>query len=45
VFSAHGDDVTFTMVDGEVLMDEHGVRVADADAIRRRAREIDVPTG
>jgi cytosine/adenosine deaminase-related metal-dependent hydrolase len=45
VFSAHGDDVTFTMVDGEVLMDEHGVRVADADAIRRRAREIDIPTG
>ncbi|KTG27200.1 5'-deoxyadenosine deaminase [Haloferax profundi] len=39
VFSAHGDDVVFTMVDGEVLYDggEH-VR-ADADDIRRRARE------
>ncbi|WP_117591199.1 5'-deoxyadenosine deaminase [Haloprofundus halophilus] len=42
VFSAHGDDVRFTMVDGEVLYDdgEH-VRV-DADEIRARANEYDV---
>ncbi|WP_435064073.1 5'-deoxyadenosine deaminase [Halobaculum sp. EA56] len=45
VFSAHGDDVTFTMVDGEVLYDEArgGHRTLDAGSIRRRAREFDVP--
>ncbi len=45
VFAAHGDDVVFTMVDGEVLMDEGGVRVADAGAIRRDARAVDLPVG
>ncbi|WP_049926017.1 5'-deoxyadenosine deaminase [Halopiger goleimassiliensis] len=39
VFAAHGDDVRFTMVDGEVLMDDGEVLVADAAAVRRRARE------
>ncbi|EMA43049.1 5'-deoxyadenosine deaminase [Halobiforma nitratireducens] len=39
VFAAHGDDVQFTMVDGEVLMADGDVLVADADAIRARARE------
>ncbi|MFC6988819.1 5'-deoxyadenosine deaminase [Haloplanus sp. GCM10025708] len=39
VFSAHGDDVTFTMVDGEVCYDRGELVAADADAIRRRARE------
>ena len=42
VFAAHGDDVVFTMVDGNVLMDDGEVTVADADEIRRRAREIDL---
>ncbi|WP_254545129.1 5'-deoxyadenosine deaminase [Halomarina pelagica] len=40
VFAAHGDDVRFTMVDGEVLQERGEVVVADADAIRARAREI-----
>jgi cytosine/adenosine deaminase-related metal-dependent hydrolase len=39
VFATHGDDVTFTMVDGEVLMQDGEVTVADAEAIRREARE------
>jgi cytosine/adenosine deaminase-related metal-dependent hydrolase len=42
VYSAHADDVEFTMVDGEVLMDAGTVRTVDADAIRRRARAIDL---
>jgi len=42
VFGAHGDDVVFTMVDGEVLQSRGEVVVADADAIRRRARDIDI---
>jgi cytosine/adenosine deaminase-related metal-dependent hydrolase len=37
VFAAHGDDVQFTMVDGEVLMADGEVTVADADAIREEA--------
>ncbi|MFA1612011.1 5'-deoxyadenosine deaminase [Halobellus rubicundus] len=42
VFAAHGDDVTFTMVDGEVVYDAAfgGLQTGDADAIRRRAREV-----
>ncbi|MFB6068666.1 MAG: 5'-deoxyadenosine deaminase [Halobacterium sp.] len=39
VFSAHGDDVTFTMVDGEVCYDRGELVTGDADAIRRRARD------
>jgi cytosine/adenosine deaminase-related metal-dependent hydrolase len=42
VYSAHADDVEFTMVDGEVLMEAGTVRTVDADAIRRRARAIDL---
>lgn len=42
VFSAHGDDVVFTMVDGEVLYDDGELTVADADELRRRAREVDL---
>ncbi|WP_049923751.1 5'-deoxyadenosine deaminase [Halopiger djelfimassiliensis] len=40
VFAAHGDDVRFTMVDGEVLMRDGEILVADAEAIRERAREF-----
>ena len=40
VFAAHGDDVRFTMVDGRVLLDDGEVVVADASAIRERAREV-----
>jgi cytosine/adenosine deaminase-related metal-dependent hydrolase len=39
VFAAHGDDVVFTMVDGEVLMDDGEVVTLDAPAIRERASE------
>jgi len=42
VYSAHGDDVTFTMVDGNVLMDGGEVTVTDASAIRNAAQEVDV---
>jgi cytosine/adenosine deaminase-related metal-dependent hydrolase len=43
VFAAHGDDVTFTMVDGELVYDEAfgGLQTADADEIRRRARAVE----
>jgi 5-methylthioadenosine/S-adenosylhomocysteine deaminase len=40
VFAARSSDVQFTMVDGEVLMDDGEVTVADAGAIRGRAQEI-----
>ncbi|ELY75223.1 5'-deoxyadenosine deaminase [Natrinema gari] len=39
-FAAHGDDVQFTMVDGTALMRDGEVFVADAAAIRSRAREF-----
>jgi len=39
VFAAHGDDVTFTMVDGEVLQRDGEVVAADAEAVRAEARE------
>ncbi|AFO58726.1 5'-deoxyadenosine deaminase [Natrinema sp. J7-2] len=39
-FAAHGDDVQFTMVDGTTLMRDGEVLVADAAAIRSRAREF-----
>ncbi len=42
VFAAHGDDVVFTMVDGEVLYDDGELTVADADAIRQAAREVEL---
>jgi cytosine/adenosine deaminase-related metal-dependent hydrolase len=37
VFAAHGEDVRFTMVDGEVLMEDGKVTTIDADAVRDRA--------
>ena len=40
VFAARGEDVQFTMVDGEVLMSEGTVTVADADEIRETASEV-----
>jgi len=40
VYAAHGDDVRFTMVDGDVLYDDGEVLVADAERIRTQAREF-----
>ncbi len=40
VYGAHGDDVEFTMVDGEVLVDDGEVTTVDADEIRSQARDI-----
>jgi len=40
VFAARGGDVAFTMVDGEVLMEDGTVTVADAEAIRAAATEV-----
>jgi 5-methylthioadenosine/S-adenosylhomocysteine deaminase len=42
VFAAHGDDVAFTMIDGEVLYDDGEITVADAQAIREEARAVDL---
>ena len=42
VFSARGDDVQFTMVDGNVLMEDGDVQVADADRIREEAMAVDL---
>jgi cytosine/adenosine deaminase-related metal-dependent hydrolase len=38
VFAAHGEDIAFTMVDGEVLYEDGELTVADAQAIREEAR-------
>jgi cytosine/adenosine deaminase-related metal-dependent hydrolase len=40
VFAARASDVRFTMVDGEVLMEDGEVTVADAAAIRREAQDV-----
>ena len=40
VFAAHGDDVVFTMVDGNVVQDDGTVRTCDATAVRQRAKEL-----
>lgn len=40
VFAARGEDIKFTMVDGNVLMENGTVTIADADAIRESAREV-----
>ncbi|WP_436901863.1 5'-deoxyadenosine deaminase [Halovenus halobia] len=40
VFAARGEDVTFTMVDGEALVEDGEVTVADADAIREEATAV-----
>lgn len=42
VFGAHGDDVAFTMVDGNVLMEDGEVTVTDAKEIRRQAHDIEL---
>jgi 5-methylthioadenosine/S-adenosylhomocysteine deaminase len=39
VYAAHGDDVQFTMVDGEVVYDGEPTRV-DARQVRERAQEL-----
>ena len=39
VYAAHGDDVEFTMVDGEVVYDGEPTRV-DAERVRERAQEL-----
>lgn len=40
VFAARGEDVEFSMVDGEVLMENGTVTVADADSIRESASAV-----
>jgi cytosine/adenosine deaminase-related metal-dependent hydrolase len=40
VFATHGDDVRFTMVDGNVLYDDGVVTTVDAPAVRKRASEL-----
>ncbi|MXV60507.1 5'-deoxyadenosine deaminase [Natronorubrum sp. JWXQ-INN-674] len=40
VYGAHGDDVVFSMVDGNVLVEDGEVTVVDAEAIREEARAI-----
>ena len=42
VYSAHGDDVRFTMVDGNVLMADGEITVVDAERIRRRGAEVGI---
>jgi cytosine/adenosine deaminase-related metal-dependent hydrolase len=42
VFAAHGDDVVFTMVDGNVLMEDGEVQTVDSAAVRERASDIDL---
>lgn len=42
VFAAHGDDVEFSMVDGNVLMREGELTTADAEKIRNQANAIDL---
>jgi guanine deaminase len=40
VFAARGHDVEFTMVDGNILMQNGTVTIADAERIRRSATEV-----
>lgn len=40
VFAARGEDVQFTMVDGEILMEDGTVTVVDADTVRKSATEV-----
>ncbi len=42
VFSAHGDDVEFSMVDGNVLMQNGELTTVDAEEIRTQANAIDL---
>jgi cytosine/adenosine deaminase-related metal-dependent hydrolase len=43
VFAAHGDDVAFTMVNGDMVYEDGELPTGDADEIRRRAREYELP--
>jgi 5-methylthioadenosine/S-adenosylhomocysteine deaminase len=40
VYGARGDDVQFTMVDGDVVVSGGDLQVADAERIRREARAV-----
>jgi cytosine/adenosine deaminase-related metal-dependent hydrolase len=40
VFAAHGEDVQFTMVDGNVLVEDGDVTTVDAEKIRQRADDV-----
>ena len=40
IFAGHGDDVQFTMIDGNVLMEDGEVTVVDANEIRQQASTI-----
>ncbi|WP_135537043.1 5'-deoxyadenosine deaminase [Halostella pelagica] len=40
VFAAHGEDVMFTMVDGNVLVENGEVTTVDAERIRQRADDV-----
>jgi cytosine/adenosine deaminase-related metal-dependent hydrolase len=40
VFAAHGEDVMFTMVDGNVLVEDGEVTTVDAERIRQRADDV-----
>ena len=40
VFAARGDDVEFTMVNGEVVVEDGEVLTVDADAVRAEARAV-----
>ncbi len=42
VYAARGDDVVFTMVDGEVLVEDGEVTAVDAESIRDEARNVDL---
>jgi cytosine/adenosine deaminase-related metal-dependent hydrolase len=43
VFSAHGDDVEFTMVNGDVVYEDGELQTGDADEIRKKATEYELP--
>lgn len=45
VFGAHGDDVQFTMVDGEVLQDEGEVQTVDVDALIEEISQLPLEFG
>jgi 5-methylthioadenosine/S-adenosylhomocysteine deaminase len=40
VYATHGDDVTFTMVDGAVRQDDGQIQCCDAATVRRRAERL-----
>ncbi|UHQ95248.1 5'-deoxyadenosine deaminase [Haloterrigena alkaliphila] len=40
VFGAHGEDVMFTMVDGDVLVENGEVTTVDAETIRQQADDV-----